>query len=502
MKITSILSVLLPSLFSIHAAVAQIAGDESWFYDYGGPAQSEPFDFEIQGDYLYAGGLFLTTDGVPGDDGKNISRFDLRIESWQALPGLNAGLNGRVDRIHAADDGCLYIGGNFSNAGNTVATRIVKFDPRIDPAITNPWSPLSDPASTLVASNQDNGPTAGQVRGIVKSGDYIYVGGNFSNASWPLNERYIRRFQVSTSQWQPVGAGLAQVSGSAGEIRTVIANPANGEIYVGGNLNPSLAKWNGSAWSTIGGGVNGVVRALALHPDGKLYVGGDFTSVGSGGNLITANDIASYNPSNNTWNNLNGGFDDQYIQSNGTTFDADGVFDLKIAPDGRVIAVGDIQADPARTNTNLDHIAVWDGTGTWKNLGSGVGNTGSQIVNCVEVSWRGDIYVGGVFAEGFRNASSANSTFARFAAAGADLTGYIPGAALNPTLKIQNIGGSMNISLLTRPGTTYQAERSPDLMFTNPVNVGTISGDGTVKSINVGVPNSPKQFFRCRATGF
>ncbi|MEJ6578294.1 MAG: hypothetical protein QNL68_00700 [Akkermansiaceae bacterium] len=43
---------------------------------------------------------------------------------------------------------------------------------------------------------------------------------------------------------------------------------------------------------------------------------------------------------------------------------------------------------------------MWDDTGTWKPLGSGIGSigsTGSQIVNCLTTGPNAELYVGGVF---------------------------------------------------------------------------------------------------------
>jgi hypothetical protein len=76
------------------------------------------------------------------------------------------------------------------------------------------------------------------------------------------------------------------------------------DIYIGGNfstLNSSqiayLAKWDGTHWSEVGGGVNGPV--LALTTDGtNLWVGGHFSQVGG----ITANNIAKWDGSN--WSTL------------------------------------------------------------------------------------------------------------------------------------------------------------------------------------------------------
>lgn len=67
----------------------------------------------------------------------------------------------------------------------------------------------------------------------------------------------------------------------AGEVYATATNGS--DVYVGGAISHvgnlavnNMARWNGSAWSPVGAGVNGPVNALAL--DGNtLYAGGDFS---------------------------------------------------------------------------------------------------------------------------------------------------------------------------------------------------------------------------------
>src|SRR6185295_948038 len=52
---------------------------------------------------------------------------------------------------------------------------------------------------------------------------------------------------------------------------TVLPGPNSAAIASG---SPHIAKWNGTTWSGVGTGTNGVVRALAVH-GGTLVAGGD-----------------------------------------------------------------------------------------------------------------------------------------------------------------------------------------------------------------------------------
>jgi len=51
---------------------------------------------------------------------------------------------------------------------------------------------------------------------------------------------------------------------------------SSGNLYAAANY---IAKWNGSAWSSLGWGMDNGVYALAVDSSGNLYAGGDFTSV-------------------------------------------------------------------------------------------------------------------------------------------------------------------------------------------------------------------------------
>jgi hypothetical protein len=80
---------------------------------------------------------------------------------------------------------------------------------------------------------------------------------------------------------------------------------AGGEFTsVGGVAANRVAKWNGTAWSTLGVGVDAVAWDFANYDDGggeALYVGGNFTSAGG----LAANRVAKW--SGSTWSALGTG---------------------------------------------------------------------------------------------------------------------------------------------------------------------------------------------------
>ncbi|GHC56981.1 hypothetical protein [Roseibacillus persicicus] len=467
--------------------------DVHWFYKMGGP-RPEPFAFAQQGRYLYTGGIFTDTDGLT--NGKNLVRFDMVTEAWQELPGLSPEINGSVRALHAGDDGRIYVGGNFSNVAEVPSSRVAAYDPQ-----TGTFEGLVGGVGDLVSVGQENGPTNGDVRAILKVDDLVYVGGFYTGPSGsPANEKYIRAFNLDTNTWLRLGDGLD------GQVNALKLLP-DGSILAGGEFSEGLARWDGVSWAAYGGGVGGegVVRDIELTSSGRVYIGGSFNEVGSGANQISANFIAYYEPSSNSWNDMAGGFDDEYIQSNNTNFSADGVYDLALAGDGTLYVGGDFQADVTRTNTNLDHVACWDSTGTWQSLGSGAGTSGSQIVNCVAVGPRGEVYVGGTFSEGYRNASSANSQFAVWDST-IDFRGeasernydYVPGARNNTTVEFVP-GASPKFQFESRPGTDYRLEVTTDLASSLWTPTGpTVAGDGGVKTLDVTM-SGEAEFYRLRA---
>lgn len=93
---------------------------------------------------------------------------------------------------------------------------------------------------------------------------------------------------------------LPGLSGSV----TKMTGLANGSLAVVGNFTTpatDVAIWDGSSWSTTGGGTSGGVRDLAGLPNGDLVVGGTFTSVGG----TPAPYVASWN--GQAWSALSGG---------------------------------------------------------------------------------------------------------------------------------------------------------------------------------------------------
>jgi hypothetical protein len=196
------------------------------------------------------------------------------------------GVDGPVTAVAMTGDR-IYAGGLFNNAGGQPAANIAYHEGAV-------WLPMGAGVN-------------GQVYAIaLDSLGRVYVGGEFTTAGG-ASANYIARWDPSTSTWSALGSGLN------GRVMSLAVDASN-NVYVGGNFTASgngnillkrLAKYNATtgAWSEVKSGANGLVRTMLLSGS-KLWVGGNFTKVGS----KDANHVAWYDIAADSWNLLSQGY--------------------------------------------------------------------------------------------------------------------------------------------------------------------------------------------------
>src|SRR5207249_1889504 len=86
------------------------------------------------------------------------------------------------------------------------------------------------------------------------------------------------------STWAPLGSGVLGTDQFS--VSALVFMP-NGDLIAGGSFVHAgsvsanyIARWNGSAWSALGSGMDFNVYALAVLPNGDLVTGGGFTHAG------------------------------------------------------------------------------------------------------------------------------------------------------------------------------------------------------------------------------
>lgn len=237
------------------------------------------------GPALYVAGRFAQAGGAPAN---SIARWD--GSSWSALgSGLNSNSGpGFVHALTVFDDGsgpALYAGGSFIVTGGVVVQNIAKWD-----GVS--WSPLgtgaNNPVYALTAFDDGNGPA-------------LYAGGLFSQVGGVAASR-VARWDGST--WSPLGSGVTG-SSSAVYALTAFDDGTGPALYAGGTMTTAggisadrIARWDGSAWSRLGNGLNARVNALTVFDDGNspsLYAGGEFDDAPRG-NRVSRWDNPAWRP--------------------------------------------------------------------------------------------------------------------------------------------------------------------------------------------------------------
>jgi len=335
----------------------------------------------LDGDgYLYAGGNFDSAGTCSAVDGcKNIARWDPVAKKWSSLGN---GINSNVEALAFDGSGSLYAGGWFDQAGACSSAAGCNYIARWD-LITKTWNPL--------ATGMDSG-----VETLVWDGSgNLFAGGYFNNAG-ACDEttgcNFIARWTPGTSVWSSLA------SGTDGMV-TAMALGGDGMLYAGGEFTKAgacssaagceyIASWDLTAktWSSLGAGVNSYVYAVKRGPDGKVYVGGNFTSAGECDDTDGCNFIASWNSGNGKWSNVGSGTD-----SNVFTFGVDG--------DGYLFVGGEFRnAGNCSSQDGCIHIAKWKpAQNKWSSLSSGFGMGVTYDVNALVFDGFGNLFAGGEF---------------------------------------------------------------------------------------------------------
>ncbi|MCA8950189.1 MAG: hypothetical protein KDE27_11850 [Planctomycetes bacterium] len=293
-------------------------------------------DLIAAGDFRHIGGVLVDY----------IARWD--GTSWLAIGG---GMSSSVYSLALAPNGDVVAGGTFSQAGGITALRVARWNGLMWSAIGTGIGPGSGSrvASLAIAPNGD-----------IAAGGYLRTGSGSVGSPF----RY----------WDGVSWGSLGFGAAANEVRAVAIRP-NGNIAVGGLFNlvggtpvNYVAEWNGSSWVPLGAGNdNGTdnwVNELAVAPNGDLLVGGNFTRAGS----IVAAKVARWDGT--SWSSFGGGV---------TTHPTEYVLTLTSMPNGDLFVSGSFETAggvPARSVARWDG-AGWSAV-RGSTEGARAGNEGSS----------------------------------------------------------------------------------------------------------------------------
>lgn len=244
---------------------------------------------------LYAGGGFTTASGSTTTITANhIAVWDQGCAGsacgWQSLgTGNQNGLNNTVGSI-VADSSNVYVGGFFTLAGTYNASRVARWS-----LSGNRWYPLG-------GALNDN------VYDLALNGTDLYIGGKFTQVQIGINTliaNHIVRWTTDSQNWYSLGTGTA--NGVSSDVTAIAISGSN--VYVGGGFTHAggisadhIARWNGTSWSALGGGLESMVKTIAIVGT-KVYAGGVFSTR-----------TAMWNGS--TWSPLGSGIPDGWTVAN------------------------------------------------------------------------------------------------------------------------------------------------------------------------------------------
>ncbi|MBS0631586.1 MAG: immunoglobulin domain-containing protein [Verrucomicrobia bacterium] len=286
----------------------------------------------------------------------------------------NAGPNSTVNSIALDSTGKIIIGGLFGNYAGATRSFVARVNPA-DGTVDTTFAGSTNSNVTAVAVLTDGK--------IAASGFFTQAGG--------VAHTGIAKFNTDGTVDAGVSAGLRQ----PGTVNAVVPL-ASGQWLIGGSFlwsndvsTTNLARLNadGSTDTTyataLGVGFNSPVNTLAAQPDGKLYVGGNFSGFN---NVFTGR-------ANLIRLNADGTFDAGFVTSfNGS------VTALTLQANGKLLVGGNFTTyNNGSVTTGVTRLARLntDGTldGTFATTGTGFNNT----VNTVRVQTDGKILAGGFF---------------------------------------------------------------------------------------------------------
>jgi uncharacterized delta-60 repeat protein len=315
---------------------------------------------------ILIGGNFEVAGGVRRN---RIARLnaDGTIDPSFNPPG---GADNVVFAIAPQTDGRILIGGNFSNVNGVSRSFVARLnaDGSLDPTFNT--SGVNSSVSAI----------------LVQPDGKIVIGGAFITSG---NASRIRRLNSDGSLDTAFAANVG--SGAGGGAVNTLALDANGGILLGGqftSLNGAavnrLARLNADGTPdgifNTANGANSAIESLVVQPDGKILLGGQFTSL----NGAAVNRLARLEAS--------GAVDSAFNTGTG----ASGiVYKIALQPDGRILIGGAFQTFNGTVRINVARINA-DGT-LDQNFSSPFQAGESAPVNTIALQLTGEALIGGDF---------------------------------------------------------------------------------------------------------
>jgi uncharacterized delta-60 repeat protein len=309
---------------------------------------------------------------------KDTNRVSLE-EAFTANTGT--GFNGTVYSVATQSDGKIFIVGSFTTFNGATVNRIVRLN-------------SDGTLDTTFTANTGTGFNSFTYSIAIQSDGKIVIGGNFTtfngatvNGIVRLNSDGTRDTTFTTN----TGTAFPPFEGLVGSI----AIQSDGKIAIGG----SFTTFNGATVNRIvrlnsdgtrdatfttntGTGFNSQINSIAIQSDGKILIGGGFTTF----NGVTVNSIVRLNS--------DGTRDTSFTTNTGTAFN-DFVYSIAIQSDGKIICGGGFSTFNGVTVNNIVRLNS-DGTRD-TTFTTNTGTAFNSAVFPIAIQSDGKILIGGGF---------------------------------------------------------------------------------------------------------
>jgi hypothetical protein len=292
--------------------------------------------------------------------------------AWVTLPGLTLFFGPPEVWALASHQGELWVGGQFDQAGAAAVHGLARWN-------GTTWStPLG---GGPVHTQQEPRVLALHVA----ANGRLCAGGEFERMGAAAAAN-VAELAGTPAGWRGLGSGTDRTVRCLAEFQGLLH--VGGDFdRAGGVLSPGLARWTGTTWQTLGGGLSGsagFVQVFGLGEfAGRLVAGGRISTAGGG----AVASIAQWDGS--SWSSPGAGV------GNTPGFDAlpraFATFGGDLHTGGDFTRVGAALAQGQAVVTH--HLARWDGS-AWHGVGTGLG-TDSDVLAMTR--WAGGIVVGGRF---------------------------------------------------------------------------------------------------------
>jgi len=434
-------------------------------FNSGSGLNADIFSSTLQGDgKIIIGGNFTLYNGQTRNGVARINTDGSLDLTFNPLQGINQGSpgTGNLRTILIQPDGKIIIGGGFSTYNGVPRNTIARINS--DGSLDVTFNPGTGASSIIFASS-------------LQGDGKVIVGGMFTSYNGTSRNRIARintdgsldgTFDPGTGASNTVFTTTVQTDGKViigGDFTTYngVSRSRIDRLNTNGALDPTFSPISGATASTAGNNLNSTVWKISTQSDGKLVIGGNFLTY----NGSLGNRVARLNPDGT----LDGAFNPG-TGANGT------VFTTSIQSDGKVIIGGTFTSF---NGTAINRIARLNSDGTLDGIFTpGTGANGDVKVAAVQGD--GKIIIGGNFSS---YNSIARNRIARINVDGTLDGAFVPAAvagSLVETIAIQSdgkiiVGGSFTFARLNTDGSidgTFNKGTGPN----GTVSTITLQADG------------------------